>query len=473
MTTHKQVAQWLDQNEKLFTDMADEIWAKPELQFQEFFASKLQADFLEEAGFKITWDIAGMNTAFIAEWGSGGPIIGFAGEYDALPGLSQKLQPTPEALETAAPGHACGHNLLGTGCLAAAVATKHWLERNGQTGTVRYYGCPAEEGGSGKTFMARDGFYDDLDAAFNFHPGYANYASKGSVLGVNHVKYRFHGRAAHAAAMPHMGRSALDAVELMNIGVNYLREHIQDNARIHYVITNGGQAPNIVPDTAEVYYYIRAHLPQEVEELTQRVRKVAQGAAMMTETRLEEIYVSGSSSVLSNYHLADLQHEVMQALGPIEFSESEMTYAQTINDHNSPNNQQFVTHMFSQTGYKVTTPLIGDVFPSMDEGDVFPASTDVGDLSWKAPVSMLNTTCWPTGAAAHSWGVVASGGMGIGHKGMMYAAKVMAAAAVALFQDPAKVTAVREEFEAQTAAIPYICPIPEGVRPPQYKNPLR
>jgi aminobenzoyl-glutamate utilization protein B len=473
MKTNQDMLGWLERNESHFVAMADEIWAHPEIRFEEFKASKLQADFLEEAGFAMTWDIGGISTAFMAEWGSGEPIIGFAGEYDALPGLSQKRQSSCEAIEEDGHGHGCGHNLLGTGCLAAAVAVKHWLQVTGTAGTVRYYGCPAEEGGSGKVYMGRAGAFDDLAAAFNFHPSYTNYASKGSTLGTRRTRFRFHGRSAHAAAMPHMGRSALDAVELMNVGVNYLREHVRDKVRIHYVITDGGKVPNVVPDKAEVYYVVRSHLPPEVEEVANRVRKIALGAAMMTETEMEEILVGGTTCVLNNHTLADLQHKVMQAIGPMDFTAEEEAYAAEINSNNPPGNSMMIMNYMGLAPHQLNKPLIGDVFPCVDEGRIFPASTDVGDLSWKAPVSMLNTACWPVNAAAHSWGVVASGGMSIGHKGMMYAAKVMAQAALELYTNPAKLQAVRAEFEAATAATAYISPIPDDKLPPQNKHPYR
>lgn len=476
MKAKSEITTWLDQNEPHFTEMADEIWANPEIRFQEFKASKLQADFMEEAGFEITWDIGGLNTAFIAEWrtGQAGPVIGFAGEYDALPGLSQKVQGAPAPIQAGGHGHGCGHNLLGTGALAAAVAVKQWLQETGTPGTVRYYGCPAEEGGSGKAYMARAGAFDDLDAAFNFHPGHANYASKGSCLGVQSMKFRFHGRTSHAGAAPHMGRSALDAVELMNVGVNFLREHVEDKVRIHYVITDGGGTfPNIVPDKAEVYYYVRAHLPAQVQEVVRRVRNIAQGAAMMTETQLEEIVEHGTNCVLNNHALADLQYEAMQEIGPIPFTAEEKAFAAEINANNAPGNSDFVARSLGLSTNEATESLLGGVYASLDEGKVHTASTDVGDLSWKAPVSMLHTACWPLNVAAHSWGVVASGGMSIGHKGMMYAAKVMARAALDLFDDPAQLQAVRAEFDAATSATPYIAPIPADKEPPQFENPYR
>ena len=474
MKNKQEVTSWLDRNQQHFIGLADEIWKTPEIRFQEFKSSKLQADFMEEAGFDVTWDVGGLNTAFVAEWSNGdGPIIGFAGEYDALPGLSQELTTSPNAIEEGGHGHGCGHNLLGTGALAATVAVRQWLQETGKTGTVRYLGCPAEEGGCGKVYMARDGAFDDLDAAFNFHPGYMNYASKGSCLGVQSMKFRFFGRTSHAGASPHMGRSALDAVELMNVGVNYLREHVEDNVRIHYVITNGGGTfPNIVPDKAEVYYYVRAHMPDQVEHVVERVRKIAAGAAMMTETRYEEEAQHGANCMLNNHVLADVQYEAMQEIGGIDFTEEELTYAAAINNNNAPGGSDSVAKSMGVAKDAVPS-LVSGVYPSIDKGRIHTASTDVGDLSWKTPVSMLHTACWPTNAAAHSWGVVATGGMSIGHKGMMYAAKVMARAAVELYDKPERLAAARAEFEQATAAIPYTSPIPADKLPPQFPNPCR
>ena len=284
MKTKQDVIRWLEENQAVFTRMSDEIWDHPEIALKEFHASRLQAEALEDEGFRITWGSGGMPTAFIAEWGSGKPVIGILGEYDALKNLSQKSQPTQEPIVPGGLGHGCGHHLLGTGGLAAAVAIKRWLQAGEITGTVRYYGCPAEEILAGKVYMARDGAFDDLDAALNFHPGSINTTSKGSMVALNNLKFRFFGKAAHAGASPHMGRSALDAVELMNVGVNYLREHVPTTTRMHYVITHGGDLPNIVPAVAEVWYFVRAPERAQVDAVTDRVRKVAQGAALMTET---------------------------------------------------------------------------------------------------------------------------------------------------------------------------------------------
>lgn len=483
MKTNKDIISWFEENQKQFIDMSDKIWELAELPWREYQSSKLQADFLEKGGFQITWDIGNINTAFVAEWGDGKPVLGFAGEYDALVGLSQKNQPTKEPLLEGAPGHGCGHNLLGVGCLAAAVAVKTWLGANSTKGSVRYYGCPAEEGGSAKAFMARAGVFDDLDAAFNFHPGSVNMPTKGSCVGVNHIRFRFHGTSSHAGGSPHLGRSALDAVELMNVGVNYLREHVTSDVRLHYVITHGGDLPNVVPAQAEVWYYIRAFKPDELEEVTNRVRKIADGAALMTETTWEEIFESAASALMSNHYLADLQYRTMKEIGAIVYSDDEIVYAQEINcAYPEENIKGFFDNMetmnipaeFKDMLEKFRDlPLIGDNFPAFDEGTVETGSTDVGDMSQITPLSMLFTTCWPIAVPGHSWGNVATGAMSIGHKGMMHAAKIMALAAIDLYRDPKHLKEIHEEFQKTAGSQPYQCPIPEHIRPPQYENPER
>jgi aminobenzoyl-glutamate utilization protein B len=475
----QEVLQWLEDNKSMFIEMSDELWENPELPWREFKASRLQADFLEKEGFKVTWDIGGLNTAFLAEWGSGKPVLGFIGEYDALPGLSQKKQANKEAVVEGAPGHGCGHNMLGTGAVASAHAVKRWIESNDVQGTVRYYGCPAEEEGSGKVYMARAGAFDDLDAALNFHPSSMNSAGKGTCVGVNSIYFRFHGRTSHAGGSPHEGRSALDAVELMNVGVNYLREHVKDDVRMHYIITEGGKAPNIVPEEAEVYYFIRAGKPDYLEEVTERVRKVAQGAAMMTETTFDETYESGCAPMLSNHYLADLQYQALELIGPITYSEEEIAYAQKINDAFPGTNSDYIERtidyfkpspdMIELLDTYRDQPLMGGNFPALDANITATGSTDVGDLSQVTPVSMLETTCFTTGTPGHSWGNVATGGMSIGHKGMMHAAKAMALAAMDLFSDPKHLGEVRKEFERQTGSKKYQSQVPEDLTPPRYE----
>ncbi len=471
--------EWLDENQSQFITIADQIWHNPELAWREFKSSRLQADLLEEQGFSIRWDVGGIQTAFVAEWGQGRPILGFVGEYDALPGLSQKLQPTHEPIKEGDPGHGCGHNLLGTGAVASAVAVKTWLQSNGHSGTVRYYGCPAEEEGGGKVFMVQSGAFNDLDVALNYHPSKVNMPSKGVAVGIQAIYYRFKGRTAHAGGAPHEGRSALDAVELMNIGVNYLREHVKDDVRMHYIITEGGKAPNIVPEMAEVYYYLRAAKQDTLASVVERVNKVAEGAAMMTETTFETRYEIGYSPLLNNHYLADLQYRAMQAIGPIQYTPEEIEFAQKVNDGFPGKNPEHIESLIEH--YKPSSeyvsildkyrdlPLVGVNFPALDETVIMTGSTDVGDLSQIVPVSMLGTTCFPTGCPGHSWGNVAAAGMSIGHKGMMHAAKIMALTAVELYSHPSHLAKIRQEFDRATRDKKYIPAIPANLKPPHYE----
>ncbi len=480
MKTKSDIINWLVENEKPFTQMADFIWENPEVAYKEFKSSKYQADYLEGQGFKIKWDIGGINTAFIAEWGSGKPVIGFIGEFDALASLSQNVQTTQSPVEAGGAGHGCGHNLLGTGAVAAAVAIRYWLESTGKKGTVRYYGCPAEEILSGKTFMARDRVFDDLDAGLNFHPANFNAPTKASMVGLTDLKFLFHGRSAHAGGSPHLGRSALDAVELMNVGVNYLREHVTEKVRIHYTITHGGDLPNVVPDEAEVWYFIRAHQPEEMQEVVNRVRKVAEGAALMTETRMEEIFQGACSYVLSNHYLADLQYENMKEIGALQFTDEEMKFAQQINDQFP---KDFIVEMVKEMKLPVEfqdmmdaekdKPLWGINLPALDDDKIYTGSTDVGDVSLITPLSMLNTACVPIAAPGHNWAFTAACGSTIGHKGMMHAAKIMAATAFDLYSDPQHLQKARDEFNKSTKGKPYQNPIPAHVQPPKHPNPER
>lgn len=467
------IAGWIEDHRPEFVELADAVWEAPEVAWEEHHAVQLQSAYLRRRGFRITPAAGGIPTAFVAEWGSGSPALGFVGEYDALPGLSQSRKPYPDPTEIGGPGHGCGHNLLGTGCLAAAVAARFWCEAHGVEATIRYYGCPAEERISGKTFMVRAGLFRDLDAAFNYHPDKLNMPGAGTAVGVRDLSFRFTGIASHAGGAPEKGRSALDAVELMNVGVNYLREHVPEKVRIHYAITDGGQAPNIVPAEAEVWYFIRA-LDREVHDsVTDRVRKIAEGAALMTETRVEERFNGACSSVRNNQQLADLHYEMMENIGPIDFSAEDLELANEINSRYPEENARGVfDHLrvppeFQEAAQEAKqSPLIGHNFPPMDHEAVGTGSTDVGDVSRVTPLCMLRTACFPTGAAGHSWGAVAASGLGMGHRGMLHAAKIMAASSVALIRDPARLAAVRTEFETAEARAPYVSPIPKHVDPP-------
>ncbi len=463
------ITEWLEERQGRFIAIADEIWRNPELGLAEFKACRLQSDDLAADGFTITGDIGGMPTAFMAEWtqGEGGPVIGFLGEYDALPGLSQKIQDTQEPLEAGGAGHGCGHNLLGTAALASASVLKAWLEHTGTAATVRYYGCPAEETFDGKVFMARAGVFDDLDLALTWHPGSLTTVSATSSLAVNNISYRFHGRTAHAAANPETGRSALDAVELMNVGVNFLREHMPEKARIHYVITNGGGAPNVVPDDAEVWYFIRSPDRQQVEELTQRVSKIAQGAAMMTETTLEEKFGSGTYNLLYNDVVGEVLYQVLQALGPIEFTEEEHAFARSVVESFPSDLRASLLDKRGLPEDILDQSLNGEIWPIVGKGEPGGGSTDVSDVSWIAPTGQVTTTTWALAIPGHSWAVTATGAMSIGHKGMLHAAKTLATAAATFVLDPTLLQRAKDEFASSTAGRPYKCPIPDHITPPK------
>lgn len=471
MLEQRELAGWLEERQERFIQMADTIWANPEVALTESKACTLQADALARDGFTITRDVGGLPTAFMAEWGSGAPVIGYLGEYDALPGLSQKSQSGQDPVVAEGPGHGCGHNLLGTAALASAMALKAWLQGTEQSGTVRYYGCPAEETITGKVYMARAGAFDDLDAALTWHPGNVNTVQCGSSLAVDNLKFRFRGQTAHAAAAPEMGRSALDAVELMNIGANFLREHIIETARIHYVITNGGGAPNVVPDEAEVWYFVRAPRRDQVEAITARVRDIARGATLMTGTTVEEDYQCGAYNVLPNLTLADAALAVMGEIGPMEFTDTERDYARAIADAYPVAVRAGVIESHGLPARLLDESLTGELFPPLDKGKVMPGSTDVADVSWITPTLQVWTACWVVGVPGHSWGITATGAMSIGHKGMLYAAKAMALTGAALVNDPALLAQARAEHVEATGGKAYHTPLPEGLQPPLPKAP--
>ena len=368
------VIQFLDSKSDEYATMSNTIWSLAELGYQEEKTSQLMQSHLKEENFSVNDGVAEMPTAFIASYGSGKPIIAILAEMDALPGLSQDAKPERRIIREQMSGHACGHNLFGTGSIAASVAVKNWLTETGTTGTIRLYGTPAEEGGSGKVYMVRAGLFHDVDIVMHWHPSDKNDASPSSSLANKSAKFRFYGIAAHAAAAPEKGRSALDAVESMNFMVNLMREHLPESARIHYIITNGGAAPNIVPENAEVYYYVRHPDVDELERIWARVMKIARAAANATETTLE--------------------YEIMHANRPL-----------------LPN-----------------LPLANLVLEKLNQ---------VGGVSWVVPTVGFRAATWVPGTSAHSWQAVACGGMSIGHKGMMNAAKTLALSCIYMFQNPA------------------------------------
>lgn len=452
---------WIDANEERLTNIAQKVWEYAELSMQEFKSSKLLAEELEKAGFAVEREVAGMPTAFTATYGSGKPIIGILGEYDALPGLSQKPVPRKEPVKEGAPGHGCGHNLLGTASLGAAIAVKQVMEHEGLSGTVKYFGCPGEEQAIGKVLMVKAGLFDDVDAALTWHPFFANTTWMASMLALNSVKFRFHGIAAHAAAAPEAGRSALDAVELMDVGVNFLREHIIQEARIHCVITKGGEAPNIVPDVAEVWYFLRAPKMKSLEEIYSRVLDIAKGAALMTGTKEEVVFITGCWEVIPNKALSNLMYKNLEIVGPPKFTEEEKHFAEEIVKTLPPGQKERMLRDYSIPEFEraMKSTLIEYVAEPTDYGKVLPGSTDVGDVSAKVPTAQLITCTFVPGTAIHSWQTTATAGMSIGYKGMLTASKVLAITTIDLLTKPDELKRAKDEFSGMK--ISYKSPIPE------------
>jgi aminobenzoyl-glutamate utilization protein B len=419
--TKQEIIKSLDSQSGLYGGIAHQIWEFAEVGYQEVKSSALLQKTLKDAGFTIEAGVADMPTAFVASYGQGKPVIAILGEFDALPGVSQDAVPEPKQVEGRPAGHACGHHLFGTASSAAAIAVRNWLIANKKQGTVRFYGTPAEEGGSGKVYMVRAGLFNDVDAVVHWHPSPVNNASPGGSLANLTGKFRFSGVAAHAAASPERGRSALDGVEAMNHMVNMMREHVPSNARIHYVITRGGEAPNVVPAFAEVYYYARHPDRAVLKSIWDRIVKASQGAAMGTETKVELEVTGGVYNVLPNEALAKAMDANLRMVGGYTYSAEEREFALKIQS--------------TFTGPVPRLETTDEVGPyQLRDG---PASTDVGDVSWVVPTVGLAAATWVPGTAAHSWQAVAAGGTSIGTKGMLVAAKTMALMAVDLFSNPA------------------------------------
>ena len=422
----------IDVHKEKFENIAINIWNYAELGYQEKQSSNLLAQSLKDEGFVIKKGVADIPSAFIAEFNNGGPVIGILGEFDALPGLAQSTSPFKEVIdnETGA-GHACGHHLFGAASAWAAVAVKEWLVKNNVPGTIRFYGTPAEEGGSGKVYMVREGLFNDVDIVLHWHPDDTNSANSRTSNANKSAKFTFRGISAHAAGSPEQGRSALDGVEAMNHMVNMMREHIPQESRIHYVITKGGLAPNVVPDLAEVYYYVRHPKMTVVEDLFLRVLKTANGAALGTDTKMSYEVMHGNFSLLPNDTLQKIVHKNLEQLGGVIYNNEENEYASSIySTFIEPNNkigtQESVRPFKSSHGY---------------------GSTDVGDVSWNVPTAGFRTATWVPGTAAHSWQAVASGGTSIGLKGAELAAKTLAKTATEIFLDTSIIDISKNELK--------------------------
>jgi aminobenzoyl-glutamate utilization protein B len=421
----------LNSKKDFYSTIAQKIWGYAEMGYQEEKSAALLQQTLSNEGFKVTKSVAGIPTAFIAEYGEGQPVIAVLGEYDALPGLSQEAVPEKKTAGKAA-GHACGHHLFGTASTAAAIEVKNWLKDNKKKGTIRFYGCPAEEGGSGKVYLVREGLFADVDATLHWHPGDANDANPGSALANKSAKFRFYGIASHAGMAPEKGRSALDGVEAMDMMVNMMREHIPSDARIHYVITNGGKAPNVVPDFAEVYYYVRHGNRKMVVEIFDRITKAAEGAALGTGTKMDYELIGGTHELLPNTTLQKIMYANLVKVGGVTYTQEEKEFGNQIIQSLGIENGSLEKASTIQP-YKTLDPSFG--------------STDVGDVSFTVPTAGMGSATWVPGTPAHSWQAVAAGGTDIGNKGMMVAAKTIALTAIDLFLNPDQIAKAKTELE--------------------------
>ncbi len=444
------VVQSVDKHQPELIAVSDKIWSYAETALKENKSAKELADYAKAQGFNVKRGVASMPTAFTAEYGSGKPIIGIMGEFDALPGISQKAQPTKEALVPGAGGHGCGHNLFGTGSLGAAVAIKELIQQGKLKGTIRFYGTPAEESVGGKIYMARDGLFSDLDVCLDWHPDVEIAASTQSSQAMVDFIVEFKGKAAHAAADPWNGRSAVDGLEAFTDGVNMLREHVRPSVRMHYAIINGGDVPNVVPEYAKVWMWVRDSKREGVEEVFKRVKEIAQGAGIIAGVEAKVTVQTGDYEMLVNRTGASALQKNLEILGPINYTPEEIAFAKKIQEVQGG----------QQTG------LDGKIYP-LKETQEHPTggSTDVGDISWIVPEITLIATTAPSNTAWHGWSVVACGGMSIGHKGMTFAAKSLAMTMVDLFENEQLRKDVRAEFEQRRGAHVYKAYIPEGPPP--------
>jgi len=442
------------------TDLAMKIWENPEIAYKEYNASEWTAKALSEEGFEIETNYAGVPTAIKAIWGNGKPIIGFLGEYDGLPSMSQKVSTMKEPVVEGKPGQACGHNLLGVAHVGAVIGMKREMEEKNLQGTIVYYGCPAEEVLTGKVFMARGGAFKDLDIVMAWHPSTRNSVSTGTLTGMNSAKFHFKGKTAHAGGDPHNGRSALDSVELMNIGSNYLREHVTDDVRIHYVITNGGQAPNIVPDKATSWYYVRALSRETVVDTYERLVNVAKGSALMNGTEVEVELLGGCYNTLQNHVLVNLIHETMHEIELPIYTDEELRFAEELNKTSANYNA------LRASGKIPEGMQMHNVIDPIDNQNSF-GSVDVGDVQHIVPGVFFQTATQNIGAGGHSWHNTACAGSSLGMKGMIYASKVMATAGIKALEDTSIIKKAKDEFDKAMNGKEYVNPIPDEISIPK------
>jgi len=459
---------WISESERRIIEVSDKIWQFAELGLQEFKSSFLLAEELRKAGFKLEMGVAGMPTAFVATYGSGRPVIGVMGEYDALPGLSQKPLPTKEPLAEGAPGHGCGHNIHGASGMAGAIGAKVAMEASGIKGTLKFFGTPAEESASGKVFMVREGIFDSVEAVLSHHPSSMNTAGLSSSLANNSVKFHFHGVSSHAAGSPEQGRSAMDAVELMNVGVNFLREHVIQEARIHYVVQAGGDQPNVVPAYARSWYLIRAPERDQVDLIYNRVLEIAKGAAIMTGTTHRTEFIKGVYNELPNRALSELVVNNMREIGAPKYTEEDQRFAKEIAKSITPEMKRASLRKSKRPEWEklMDVDLDQSIPDAWDAGEVGHGSTDVSDVSWKAPTMEFSTATFVLGTPGHSWQNTAQSGTGIGHKSLIFAAKIISTSTIDLLTKPELLKKAKDEFERRIADRVYKSPLPPELKPP-------
>ena len=449
----------IDQEAAKLTALSDKIWEYPETAYNEVKACEWIAEALKEYGFEVETGLYGMPTSIKATWGSGKPVIGILGEYDALPGMSQKVATEKDPIVPGGAGQGCAHNLLGVTSLGAVIGMKAELEAKGLPGTVVFYGCPGEEVLTGKSFMAREGAFRDLDIAFSWHGSTMNTLTDGVMTGLNSAVFHFKGRTAHAGGDPHNGRSALDAAELMSVGANYLREHVTSDVRIHYMYKEAGTAPNIVPDKAAVWYYVRAFTREAIEDTYNRLVKVAEGAAHMTETELEIEFLGGCYEGMANEYMSDLIFEALNNIPGPEYTEEELAFADALNKQ-SPMYEQCLA-----SGELNNGPMFKGVAPIVRRSGG--GSSDVADVAHIVPTASAGTATYNLAGPGHSWQITACAGHSIGYKGMLYGGEVVAAAALKMIEEPGHIEKAKEEFAKAMNGKTYKCPIPKEVPIPQ------
>lgn len=476
MAAKETIVSFIEKRREMLCAVSDSIWDYAETKYEETRSAGLLCNILAEEGFSIKRGLAGMETAFTASYGGGYPVIAFLGEYDAQSGMSQKAGvPEPSPLIPGGNGHACGHHAIGAGALAAVLALKHYIEKTGAAGTLRYIGCPAAENGAGKAFLTRSACFDGVDAVITWHPFNSSNVMTFNVLATVNACFKFHGVSSHAAGSPHLGRSALDGVELMNVGANFLREHIESDARLHYAITDaGGLSPNVVQAEASVLYQIRAPRLTQARDIYARICDIAKGAALMSGTRVEVEFGMASSNMLLNHVLGRLVHQKFTELGPVPVDEADIALARKLREGMSEKEKSFdkfaVAVLFGEMGRAMAEKTAGkdivdDIFPYTSADIVGMGSNDLGDVSWNAPTVCIHAVSFAKDTQPHSWRTTAQGKSALCHKGMLHAGKVMALTGAELLENPGLLEEAWKELDQRRSGENYICPIPPEVKP--------